>query len=267
MSMFFPDVLSIFVEPNRVRAVRTSRFRRRVLEAHQREVSVCEANGLQALTQACDELLQLTQTRYLKVILSDQLVRYGCFDWDENLPEPERNSTSDTSGVHHVAAGLHFAMAKVLPGQPRLQVVTPKSLYDHLQHNLGLKHAKVISARTSLGLTLSTFRGELGKQGWLANLEEGHVTVCNWSKSGWGRIYSAAIGPSTPEALITSLYRQIKQTHSAFNQPISVDAYVHAPTLEQQAFSTMEGLNLVRLRSPISITNSDYAFALMGATH
>jgi hypothetical protein len=270
VSLLSPDTLSLYITPQRIQAVKTVGLGQRPVEVHQRNAVVQAADNWQDLVRVANDLVRKTQAQRLHVVLSDELVRYACFDWHPELRSAEEDMAmavlnfDDVYGAN-ASADWHFAFSAGRPGQSRLSVATPRSLFAVLQNHLGQPHPKIQSVRTAFTATLQTHRKRLGESGWLINLEEGRLTLGSWSLGVWKWIYSAHTDIATPEALLERVRQEIRLASTSLKPTQLLHIGVHAPAFEHLPFGQIEGVHFLPLKTARKEPGSKYAFALMGA--
>jgi hypothetical protein len=227
------------------------------------------ADNWQGMVRVVSELIRQSQARRLRVVLSDQLVRYFCFPWRPELRNAEEDlamammNFDDVYGPN-TSAEWHFGFSAGQPGQARIVVATPKSLFAVLQDHFGQTKARVLSVQTAFTATLQSHRKLLGASGWLVNLEEGRLTVGSWGDDSWRWIYSAHAEIDSPQALLERVRQEIQMSSISLkaNQPVEI--FVHAPAFEHLPFGTLQGVRFTSLKTAQKEAGSKYAFALMG---
>ena len=269
MSLLSPDTLSLYIAPDRIQAVKTAGLRRRAVEVRQREASVQAADNWQGLSRVVGELVTQTKAQRLHVVLSDKLVRYTCFPWSPAL----RNADEDMSMAMlnfddvygpNTSADWHFALTDGKPGQSRISVAIPKSLFATLQSNFEQKRPKVESIQTAFMAVLQTHRKKLGSNGWLINLEDGRLTLASWNNDSWKWIYSVHAKVHSPEELLSRIRQEIQLSSTSLKASSPVPIYLHAPAFEHLPFGSLLGVEFVPLKTLDKEAGAKYAFALLG---
>lgn len=270
MSLLLPDTLSLYITPDRIQAVKTLGWSRRAVEVRQREASVQAADNWQGLVRVVTEIARQTKVRRLHIVLSDKLARYAIFPWGAEL----RNAAEDLNMARmnfddvygaNTSADWHFGFSAGKPGQSRISIAIPQSLFAVLQSNFGDKQLKVTSIQTAFCAALQTHRKQLGEKGWMINLEDGRLTLGCWNKDSWSWIYSVHAELHSPEALLARVRQEIQLSSTSLkaDQPVSI--FLHAPAFEHQPFGTIEGVRFIPLKTEDTKAGAKYAFALMGA--
>lgn len=269
MSLLLPDTLSLYIAPDRVQAVKASGWSRRAVEVRQREASVQAADNWQGLVRVVTDIARQTKVRQLHIVLSDKLARYASFPWGVNL----RNAAEDLNMAKmnfddvygaNASAEWHIGLSAAKPGQSRISVAIPQSLFAVLQSNFGDKQIKVTSIQTAFCATLQTHRKQLGEKGWLINLEDGRLTLGCWSNHSWNWIYSVHAELNSPEALLNRVRQEIQLSSTSLKAAQPVSIFMHAPAFEHLPFGTLEGVRFIPLKTEDQKAGAKYAFALMG---
>ncbi|MEB0020970.1 hypothetical protein [Actimicrobium sp. CCI2.3] len=270
MSLLSPNTLALYVAPDRIQSVRTAGLRRRPVAADQHDASVQADDNWHGLVAVGTELVRASQARRLHVVLSDKLARYACVSWRPEL----RNAQEDLAmaalnfdDVHGAGASAdwHFGFSTARPGQSRLSIAIPKTLFAQLQDNLGLARCQVASIQTAFSATLQAHRKVLGSSGWLMNLEDGRLTLGCWTKHVWNWVYSVHADIHSPEDLLQRVRQEIMLAATRSEAASLLQIFVHAPALEHLPFGTLSGVQFIVLKTPPGEPGVRHAFALLGA--
>lgn len=270
MSLLLPDTLSLYITSRGVQAVKRAGLRQRPAEVHQRAIAVHAEDNWKGLVGVCTDLIRKTQAQRVQVVLSDNLVRYACFPWRADLHNTQEEISlaqlkfDDVYGPHaHME--WHIALSAGRPGQSRLSVAMPASLFAVLQANFGMPQPKVLSVQTAFTGVLQNYRRELDDAGWLVNLEEGRVTLGSWTGAEWNWVYSVHAELQSPKELLQRIRQEIKMSSISLKADRPLSIYLHAPTMEHMPFGTMDGVRFVQLKTPNKEVGSQYAYSLLGA--
>lgn len=142
------------------------------------------------LAKASEMLCKALKPQQLQIVLSDSLVRYATFPWQEELRTAEedlafaRLSFDDVYGAN-TSSEWHLAFSLARPGVSRLLVAVPKSLYSLLVTNFSQSLPPVKSIQTNFTRVLHIHRRSLPPTGWIVNLEEDSVSFGGWNDQGW----------------------------------------------------------------------------------
>jgi hypothetical protein len=270
VSLLSPDTLLLYVTPDRIQAVKTVGIGQRPVEVHQRNATVQAADNWQDLVRVGTELMRQTQAARVRVVLSDKLARYACFPWQAGLRNADEDMAmallnfDDVYGAN-ASADWHFGFSTGRPGQSRLSIAIPKTLFAQLQNGLGQRHCKVASVQTAFTATLQTHRSALGPSGWLINLEEGRLTLGSWSRAAWNWIYSVHAEFESPQELLARVHQEIMLASTSLKASQLLQIFVHAPAFEHLPFGTLDGVLFTPLKTPPGEPGAKYAFALLGA--
>jgi hypothetical protein len=271
VSLLSPDTLSLYITPDRIQAVKTAGLSRRAVEVRQREASVQAEDNWQGLIRVVNELVTQTKAQRLHVVLSDKLVRYASFPWNASLRNADEDLSmamlnfDDVYGAN-TSADWHLALSEGRPGQSRLSIAIPKSLFTVLRSNFGQKRPKVTSIQTAFSAVLQTHRQQLGSNGWLINLEDGRLTLGSWANDSWKWIYSVHAKLNSPEELLARIRQEIQLSSTSLKAANPVPIYLHAPAFEHLPFGSLFGVEFMPLKTKDSSAGAKYAFALLGVS-
>jgi hypothetical protein len=269
VSLLSPDTLSLYITPERIQAVKAVGLGQRAVEVHQRVANVMAEDNWQDLVRVGGELIRQTQADRLHVVLSDKLVRYACFPWRPELRSAAEDMAmailnfDDVYGTN-ASADWHFGFSAGSPGQSRLSIAIPRTLFAVLQDHFGQSKCKVKSIQTAFSATMKFHRKQLGDGGWLINLEDGRLTLGCWGAHAWNWIYSVHAVFDTPEDLLARVRQEIQLASTSLKTTQLLEIFVHAPAFEHLPFGTIEGVRFTPLTTVLADPGAKYAFALMG---
>ena len=254
MSLLSLDKVTLHISPSRIQGVRTSGLNGRVVAAFQVDVVVNADDNWLSLNQACAALCKALKAQSIQVVLSDGMVRHACFPWRDELRSAEEDlafAQLNFDDVYGAGSSLewHLAFSLASPGQSRLLVAIPKSLFELLSGNFANRLPNVRSITTSFAHALSSHQGALPGEGWLVNVEEPTVTFGSWNAMGWTWVNTVR-APAESADDLTALLRQeltISGTKVNPNQPITVA--IHSPPLTQPQTDHLPGVRLSALKS------------------
>lgn len=269
MSLLSPDTLSLYIAPDRIQAVKAVGLGQHPVEVRQREASVQAADDWKDLTRVATDLIKQTKAQRVHVVLSDKLVRYACFPWRPELRSEVEDlamAKLDFDDVYgtQASADWHFGLSSGRPGESRISIAIPQSLFAVLQDNFGAKAPRVKSIQTALSATLQTHRRQFGSSGWIFNLEDGRLTLGSWSNHTWSWIYSVYTDIQSPEELLARVRQEIQLSSTSLKSTQLTSIFLHAPALEHLPFGSMEGVRFISLKTADKQAGPKYAFALMG---
>ena len=270
MSLLSPDTLSLYIEPDRVQAVKAVGFGQHAGEVRQRKASVNASDNWKGMVQVCTELIKQTKVQRVRVVLSDNMARYACVPWRPELRNAEEEvglaklAFDDVYGTN-ASADWHFGISAARPGFTRLSIAIPESLFAILQSNFGPGLPKIQSVQTAFTATLRKHRKQLSESGWLINLEQGRLTLGSWLNDSWQWVYSVHADLNSPEDLLARVRQEIRMSSTSLKpaQPLAI--YVHAPAIEHLPMGTIEGVRFIPLKTLNEEAGAKYAFALLGA--
>lgn len=269
MSLLSPDTLSLYIEPNRIQAVKAVGLGQHAGEVRQRKAEVQASDNWKGMVEVCTELIRQTKADRVRVVLSDKLVRYACFPWQPELRSADeelslaRLQFDDVYGPNS-STDWKLGLSAGRPGQSRLSIAVPQSLYALLESNFGLKEPKVQSIQTAFTATIRKHRKVLGPTGWLVNLEQGRLTLGCWTDGSWRWVYSIHTDIETPDALLQRIRQEIKMSSTSLKPATPLSVFLHAPVIEHLPFGTMEGIRFIQLKTRNTDAGAKYAFALLG---
>ena len=269
MSLLSPDTLSLYITPDRIQAVKTVGLSQRAVEVRQREASVQAADNWQGLIRVVGELVTQTKAQRLHVVLSDKLARYACFPWSPELRNADEDMSmammnfDDVYGAN-MSADWHFALSEGRPGQSRISIAIPKTLFVVLQSNFEQSRPKVTSIQTAYSAVLQAHRKQLGSQGWLISMEDGRLTLGSWAQDSWKWIYSVHAKLGSPEELLARVRQEIQLSSTSLKADHPVPIFLHAPAFEHLPFGSLHGVQFIPLKTADKEAGAKYAFALLG---
>jgi len=269
VSLLSPDTLSLYIEPNRIQAIKAVGLGQHAGEVRQRKADVQASDNWQGMVEVCSELVRQTKPDRIRVVLSDKLARYACFPWRPELRNAEeelsmaRLNFDDVYGPN-ASADWRLALSAGKPGQSRLSIAIPQSLFTVLQNSFGLKEPKVQSIQTAWTATVYKHRKLLGRTGWLANLELGRLTLGSWHEGSWRWVYSVHTDIETPEALLARIRQEILMSSTSLKAANPLPIFLHAPAIEHLPVGGMEGVRFIQLKTLNADAGAKYAFALLG---
>jgi hypothetical protein len=269
VSLLSPDTLSLYITPDRIQAVKTVGLGRRAVEVRQREASVQAADNWQGLIRVVGELVTQTKAQRLHVVLSDKLARYACFPWRPELRNADEDlamamlNFDDVYGAN-MSAEWHFALSAGRPGESRISIAIPKTLFAVLQSNFEQQRPKVSSIQTAFSAVLQTHRKQLGSDGWLISMEDGRLTLGSWANDSWNWIYSVHAKLNSPEELLARVRQEIQLSSTSLKATRPISIFMHAPAFEHLPFGALQGVEFVSLKTADKEAGAKYAFALLG---
>lgn len=269
MSLLSPDTLSLYIAPDRVHAVKTVGLDRRAVEVRTRETTVQAADNWHGLVRVVGELVTQTKVQRLHVVLSDKLARYACFPWRPELRNADEDMSmamldfDDVYGANQ-SADWHFALSEGRPGQSRLSIAIPQSLFAVLKGSFEQSRPKVQSVQTAFSAVLQTHRKLLGPSGWMINVEDGRLTLGSWTQESWKWIYSVHAKFNSPEELLARIRHEIQLSSTSIKAEQPVTIFLHAPAFEHLPFGSLLGVNFIQLKTANKEAGTKYAFALLG---
>jgi hypothetical protein len=269
VSLLSPDTLSLYIAPDRIQAVKTVGLSQRAVEVRQREASVQAADNWQGLIRVVGEMVTQTKVQRLHVVLSDKLARYACFPWRPELRNADEDMSmamlnfDDVYGAN-ISADWHFALSEGSPGQSRISIAIPKTLFAVLQSNFEQTRPKVTSVQTAFSAVLQSHRKQLGSDGWLISMEDGRLTLGSWANDSWKWIYSVHAKLNSPEELLARVRQEIQLSSTSLKADRPVRIFLHAPAFEHLPFGSLHGVEFVPLKTADKEAGAKYAFALLG---
>jgi hypothetical protein len=136
----------------------------------------------------------------IEIVLSNHLVRYQLFPWQENLQNLKeelgfaRFSFTQTYGA--AVENWHIALSDEAPGKPRIAAAIDAGLLDRLGEAVKGAGGELVSVATSLVSALNFWRAEFeNKQPtWFLTYESGLLTVVLRDRKGWRWVRSRRVG-------------------------------------------------------------------------
>jgi hypothetical protein len=262
--------VSLYVASDRIQGVKSVGWFNKPVEFFQFEVAVQPADGWQGLVQVIDQIDATMNLGNLRLVLSDKFARHSSFPWRSDLRGADEEMAiaklnfDETYGAHE-SAEWHFAFSAARPGQSRLSVAIPKSLFALAETNFGKSQCKVTSIQTAFSATVSAHRKQLSTQGWIVNLEGDRLTLGSWDADTWSWIHSAHADIRSTSALVERIRQELQLSCTGLNVNEPIQIFLHAPALEHLQFGSLSGTTLIPLKAKRETAQAPYAFALMGA--
>jgi len=206
------------------------------------------------LSKACAALCTALKPQMLRVVLADSLVRYAAFPWREELRTTEEDlafaqlSFDDVYGAN-ASSNWHLAFSLASPGESRLMVAIPKSLYVLLTNNFSQSLPEVKSIQTSFTRALMNHRKALPPTGWMVHLEDDSASIGSWNSQGWTWVNTVRHTSQSPNDLVALLNQELTISGVSLNanQPVSVA--LNAPALSQTELPQMPGVRFIPLKA------------------
>jgi hypothetical protein len=271
VSLLSPDTLSLYITPDSVQAVKTAGLSKRAVEVRAREASVQAADNWQGLIRVVGEMVAQTKAQRLHVVLSDKLARYACFPWRPELRNADEDMAmamlnfDDVYGAN-MSADWHIALSEGRPGQSRISVAIPKTLFAVLQSNFEQSRPKVTSIQTAYSAVLQTHRKRLGSDGWLISAEDGRLTLGSWAQDSWKWIYSVHAKLHSPEELLARVRQELQLSSTSLKAAQPVPIFMHVPAFENLPFGSLVGVEFIPLKTVNKDAGARYAYALLGVS-
>jgi hypothetical protein len=239
-----------------------------------------------ALVQAVGQLVDLYKPDEVKLLLSDNLVRYLCLPWRVDLRNAaERSAYASMLFDDTYGEGSHadwtLACDQWYPGKSCLLSAAPNKLLEGVKTSLHQAKVKLVSVRPFLVASLRLCCSSLPKVGWLVSHEAGRMSLVGWNAQGWQWVSSGSLAADTLDGIVSSLKRELVK---AISLPADLDnnrsILVFAPTLSIQDGPTSNGLQLTSWKIPrkllatfqdktsptkSSAARNDYLVAFLGA--
>jgi hypothetical protein len=270
VSLLYPETLSLYVASDRIQGVKSFGWRNRPAEFFDFDVSVLATDGWQGLVKAIEQIALTMKLGDVRLVLSDKFARHSSFPWrsdlqgfDEELSFAKLNF-DETYGSQE-SAEWQFGFSAARPGQSRLLVAIPKSLFTLLETNFGISDCRITSVQTAFSAAVFAHRKKLGKNGWIVNLEGDRLTLGSWDKSTWSWIHSVHADIHSPGALAERIRQELQLSCTSLNVNEPTPIFLHAPALEHLQFSALSGTTFIPLKSKHDKAHTRYAFALLGA--
>ena len=214
MLRLWRDTLRVLIAPERLLLVRTSRWRKRVIE--QRVIDIVQTGdaaagwqeALQALTRAARE--GAWQRTDVRVVLSNRLLRFML------APAPETSAViSDNALIanHYfkqaygeVAAGWVCRMDD--DGGP-VAMALDRALLEAVTHCFAAPDYRLLSVRPALAVVFNRWRRLFGAgTHWFAMAEAGHACVCLLQAGLWRQVRGIASADDLPAEVLRTLTRE-----------------------------------------------------------
>jgi hypothetical protein len=256
-----PDSLLLYLAPDKVQAVQLHGWRQQIIGLQQLPVNAEQTDDWPALLDATLRLVKTLGPRRVRVVLSDQLVRYFCVPWRGELRNTAeelafaRLSFEDTYGMGS-GAGWRMIFSNESPGLTRLTAAVPESLIAGLQDALHQAKVKLTSVRPQLVSAVQAFSNLLPGAGWIMSHEATRLSIAGWDSGGWRWVSSSRIANHAPNQLVARLQQELMLAGAWPADGIPpIQGFVCAPTLAAQSWPTIDGLHLTIWKSPADMLN------------
>jgi hypothetical protein len=259
VSLLLPDVLTLHVSPQGVRASACTGWRRRRTDLPPVAVAVHAADHWQGLNAACAALARTGRYQQTRIVLSDGLVRYACAPWQAQLRNHQEDGAlamlqfDDVYGAQ-ASADWHFSFTQDAPGTARLSVAIPKALLTLLQGRCGNTLPPVRSIATAFTSALQSHPQRLAAEAWLMHWEADRISFGSWNAGGWTRVHSQQVSLPTASALLAFFQRELGLAGVEASAALPLCVYLHAPGLAGTAGMAAAGLRLVHLATALPTT-------------
>lgn len=259
MSLLSSDSLLLYLTPDKVQAVHLRGWRSHIVGLHQLPVTSESSDDWQAVLETALRLVKTLAPNSVRILLSDQLVRYSCFPWRDALRNEAEElafaklAFEDTYGAES-SVGWRMSFSNEAPGLNRLVAAVPEGLIAGLQ--LGLAQAKVrlTSVRPQLVAAVQAFSKSLPKVGWIMSHEPGRLSIAGWDASGWHWVGSNRMGSDAPQMLVLRLQQELMLAGAwpaATESPILVSVF--GPTLPARDWVAVDGLQFTPWVMPANV--------------
>ncbi len=259
MSLLSPDSLLLYLAPDKVQAVQLRGWRQQIIGLQQLPVNAEQPDDWPALLDATLRLVKTLGPKRVRVVLSDQLVRYFCVQWRGELRNPTeelafaRLSFEDTYGVGS-GAGWRMIFSNESPGLTRLTAAVPEVLIAGLQESFQHAKVKLTSVRPQLVSAVQAFPKSLTRVGWIVSHEATRLSIAGWDSGGWRWVSSSRIENHAPNQLVARLQQELML---AAAWPVvgtaQIQTFICAPTLAAQNWPTVDGLHLTTWKLPVDV--------------
>jgi hypothetical protein len=166
----------------------------------------------------------------------------------------------------NMSADWHIALSEGRPGQSRISVAIPKTLFAVLQSNFEQSRPKVTSIQTAYSAVLQTHRKRLGSDGWLISAEDGRLTLGSWAQDSWKWIYSVHAKLHSPEELLARVRQELQLSSTSLKAAQPVPIFMHVPAFENLPFGSLVGVEFIPLKTVNKDAGARYAYALLGVS-
>jgi hypothetical protein len=265
----------LYLAPDKVQAVHLHGWRQHVSGTQQLPVAAKSANDWQAVLEAGLRLVQLLKPQSVRVVLSDQLVRYFPLPWRADLRNDEEELAFAKLAFDEIhgadsSADWHMTLSSDAPGLTRLGAAVTEDLLSGLKAGLTKTGLTLTSVRPQLVAAIQVFSRMLPKTGWVLSHEPGRLSIAGWNSAGWHWVSSSRISADTPEHLLARLQQELMLAGAWPASALApTPVYVCAPTLTQHDWRAPTGLQLITWQIPkgTQITEPirlEYGHALIG---
>jgi hypothetical protein len=211
-----PEILTVFVAPSQVLAVRSRGVNGAVTEKRIfASTSVPDDNAWIGAVVAFEAALREFSCKRVRVILSSHFTQYQLLPWREDLNDEDeelayaRVALTETYG--DVVAGWSVRLSDDPPGSCRVVAAVDSALLAALEKSALAANARIGSVQPALTAATNSWREHFGadRSAWLAVHEEGRLCLALIEAGRWRWLRSVRVGADWAERLPELVEREV----------------------------------------------------------
>ena len=272
MSLLSTELLSVFLSPTQVLAVRRRGMSRHIVDKRAQAVAIRTGDGWAAVVDAFAAVLREVRRERVQVILSSHFAHYQLVPWRDDLQDSEeelavvRLAYGETFG--EAAARWSIRLSDESPGRPRIAAALDSGLLDAIRQTAGAAKVRLISMQPYLSAAVNHWRDlfDRSHSRWLVLHEENRVCLALLDQARWRWVRCVRAGADWCERLPDMVEHEIMLAGSG---DVSGEVLVFAP--QQPTLSLRTGtrlpfrmLRLASLRGYSPSEDGPYGLALIG---
>jgi len=190
VSLLSPERLTLWIGPDAVQAVHSRGWRGQLKAAYTEAVHDPSPALMGARLDLCRALVARCKPDLLRVVVSDQLLRYRTLGWHPGLRNREEEralAVLDMEAVYGETMATEWSVSVALapPGCQRLVCAMPLELRTGLQEIAASHRARLASVRPAAVAALEAQRAALPTAGWFVHAEGRRLTVLQFAAGAY----------------------------------------------------------------------------------
>lgn len=268
MSLLSTDLLSVFLSPSRLLAVRWRGLSRRIVEMHSNQIAAHGGNDWAKVLDAFDAVLRDAESGRVRVILSAHFAHCQLVPWLDDLQDSEEELAvvrlAYTSTFGDCAARWRISLSDDPPGCTRIAAAIDDALFDAITQSAQAANVRLVSVQPYLSAAVNHWRNHFDRKGsrWLVLHEENRVCLALIEKGRWRWVRCLRVGADWHERLPEMLEHEMLLAGTADCSAGVLVFAPYQPVLSLPAGTRMPFNALVPEAYPGFSSNDDSAYAL-----